>query len=300
MTDPLSELLSVAGVQGSLISRARLGCPFGVASTGAPNAIFHAPVIGAAWVRSGGTVERVEVGDVAVLPRGSAHDVMDAPSRVCRPLRSHRVETSDDRLPTVVDDAPEPALDLLCGTFSLGEPARRWLLDPLPDVFVVRAEGASAFVRATLGLLEGELATHGLGSTVLSNRLVEVLVIHFLREWARSADGPGAGWFAGMADPQLAQVMSAVHSDPAGDWSLDTMSRRMSRTRFAARFRDRLGTAPGTWLTEWRIAVARRALRDGADVARAAERAGYASEASFSRAFKRVVGVPPGSWRTGA
>jgi AraC-like DNA-binding protein len=94
-------------------------------------------------------------------------------------------------------------------------------------------------------------------------------------------------------------VLAAVHAEPSQDWSLDRMARRagLSRTRFASRFRDRLGVAAGTWVTEWRIAVARRALRDGADVASAAERAGYASEASFSRAFKRVVGQPPGAWR---
>jgi AraC-like DNA-binding protein len=50
------------------------------------------------------------------------------------------------------------------------------------------------------------------------------------------------------------------------------------------------------YLTRWRMRVALNALRDeGATVAELADRLGYRSEAAFARAFKRVVGVAPGS-----
>jgi AraC-like DNA-binding protein len=52
------------------------------------------------------------------------------------------------------------------------------------------------------------------------------------------------------------------------------------------------------YLTRWRLALAARTLRSGADsVARVAESSGYESEAAFNRAFKREFGVPPAAWR---
>lgn len=301
MTDPLSELLAVAGVRGSLISRAQLSPPWGIASTSLPRAVFHTPTRGQAWLSLPGEAPLLlGPGDVAVLPRGHAHEIRDAPGRRCRPLAAHEVISGPEQLPTVTNGGDPIALDLLCGSFELGAPAATWLLDPLPELFVVRgAPQASQLVEATLGLLEAELATGGLGARLVSDRLVEVLVVHLLRAWARAESPDARGWLAGLSDPHLGRLIAAIHAEPTGDWSLAAMAKRsgLSRTRFVARFRDRIGVAPGTWVTQWRIAVARRALREGADVARAAEQAGYASEASFSRAFKRIVGQPPGTWR---
>jgi AraC-like DNA-binding protein len=52
------------------------------------------------------------------------------------------------------------------------------------------------------------------------------------------------------------------------------------------------------YLARWRLALAAQSLRAGRDsVGRVAERAGYDSEAAFSRAFKREFGMPPAGWR---
>ena len=52
------------------------------------------------------------------------------------------------------------------------------------------------------------------------------------------------------------------------------------------------------YLANWRMQLAANHLLTGTDsVAEVAERVGYESEAAFSRAFKKAVGVPPGQWR---
>jgi AraC-like DNA-binding protein len=52
------------------------------------------------------------------------------------------------------------------------------------------------------------------------------------------------------------------------------------------------------YLMRWRMQIAARLLADGAaKVSAVALRAGYDSEAAFSRAFKKVAGVPPAAWR---
>jgi AraC-like DNA-binding protein len=71
----------------------------------------------------------------------------------------------------------------------------------------------------------------------------------------------------------------------------------MSRSAFAARFSELVGVPAMQYVTDWRMQLARNRLRDGASVAEVAGELGYRSEAAFSRAFKRVMGMPPGAAR---
>ena len=60
------------------------------------------------------------------------------------------------------------------------------------------------------------------------------------------------------------------------------------------------GDLPASFAQErmWRMQVAQVALADGdATVGELADRLGYRSEAAFARAFKRVIGLPPGAAR---
>ena len=299
MNDPLSDLLRVVGLSGSLISRARLGGAFGVRAGEQRRAVFHVPVEGQAWIAlDEGPAHLLEVGDVGVVTRGGAHRITDRAGRACQPIGSLQVERTPGCLPVVVD-GNSVALGLLCGTFAIGAPADRWLLEPMPDLFVVRgAAGTASYLRATLQLLDDEVAQDGLGGALVRDRLVEVLVMQILRRWAATLPEGARGWFAGLSDPELGPLMAAVHADPALDWSLDRMARvaGLSRTSLARRFRERLDLAPHGWVADWRLAVARRCLHNGSDVASAATQAGFSNEASFSRAFKRAMGQSPAAF----
>ncbi|MBL8951339.1 MAG: helix-turn-helix domain-containing protein, partial [Myxococcaceae bacterium] len=58
---------------------------------------------------------------------------------------------------------------------------------------------------------------------------------------------------------------------------------------------------PMKYLVRQRVRSAAATLRDGRHtVAQLAERYGYESEAAFSRAFKRVLGVAPGALKRAA
>ena len=72
----------------------------------------------------------------------------------------------------------------------------------------------------------------------------------------------------------------------------------MSRSAFSARFTDLVGEPPMQYVARWRMLVAHMWLTDGgATLGELALRLGYQSEAAFSRAFKRYMGVSPGSVR---
>ena len=72
----------------------------------------------------------------------------------------------------------------------------------------------------------------------------------------------------------------------------------LSRSVLAERFTQFVGQPAMQYLTDWRMQLAANHLRSGTDsIATVADRVGYESEAAFSRAFKKVVGMPPSQWR---
>jgi AraC-like DNA-binding protein len=72
----------------------------------------------------------------------------------------------------------------------------------------------------------------------------------------------------------------------------------LSRSALAERFADLVGIPPMQYLAKWRIQIASGLLNGGdTNIATVAAEIGYASEAAFSRAFKKMVGVSPSDWR---
>jgi AraC-like DNA-binding protein len=108
------------------------------------------------------------------------------------------------------------------------------------------------------------------------------------------------GWLAGLRDPHVGKALAALHARPEHPWTLDALGRHagMSRSALAERFTALVGEPPIQYLGRWRMQVAAGLLASTHDgVAAIGARVGYASEAAFSRAFKKLVGVPPASWR---
>jgi AraC-like DNA-binding protein len=106
------------------------------------------------------------------------------------------------------------------------------------------------------------------------------------------------GWVGALRDPQIGRAISLIHRDPARAWTVASLADEvaMSRSAFAARFTELVGEPAMQYGTRWRMHVAVDALKqEGANMAELADRLGYRSEAAFARAFKRVVGRPPGA-----
>lgn len=93
-----------------------------------------------------------------------------------------------------------------------------------------------------------------------------------------------------------------LHGRPRDPWTVERLARLvgLSRSVFAERFTDMVGQPPMQYLALWSMHLASRLLTDGGQVAAVAGAVGYESEAAFSRAFKKLVGQPPATWRRGA
>jgi AraC-like DNA-binding protein len=108
------------------------------------------------------------------------------------------------------------------------------------------------------------------------------------------------GWLAGLRDPSVAKALSLLHGQPSHDWTIEELAREvgMSRSVLAERFADLVGLPPMHYLAKWRMQIASELLTGGnANLASIARTIGYESEASFSRAFKKLIGVSPSVWR---
>ncbi len=108
------------------------------------------------------------------------------------------------------------------------------------------------------------------------------------------------GWLAALGDPHVGRAIMLLHAKPAADWTLEELGKQvgLSRSALHERFVGLVGQAPIQYLTNWRIQRSANLLRDStATVATIAQDVGYDSEAAFSRAFKRLVGQPPATWR---
>jgi len=135
------------------------------------------------------------------------------------------------------------------------------------------------------------------GKQAVLDRLCEVLMIRLLRHCIEHGLTQG-GTLAGLADRRLAKPLTAIHENPAGDWSLSAMAALadMSRARFAVRFREVTGQTPADYLASWRLMAAQRLLIQGLQLKHIAYDVGYGSASALTRAFVRKLGSSPTAW----
>lgn len=191
---------------------------------------------------------------------------------------------------------------LACGFFQFRPGLADLLVDTLPDLLVLRADDPRyASARGVFDLILGETLRDGGASTVVLERLTDMLVFFMLRHLAIH-DRQAYGLFVLARDPAMAGLLQAILARPAQPWSTDDMARHvhMSKATFHRRFTLHGGTTPAQLLQLLRMRVARRLLAQGVAIAEAAEQVGYRSQAAFSRVFQRTEGVAPSAWRKGS
>jgi AraC-like DNA-binding protein len=190
---------------------------------------------------------------------------------------------------------------LVCGgSFEFDDPNAPLLLDVLPPLVHVRAGDPRGKLLGHLcQLLVAELLSKAVGGSLILDRLSQVLFVHMLRAHAENAARP-AGWLGALGDERIGAALRAMHADVTHRWTLEELAgiAGMSRSAFAASFRSLVGNPPLEYLIQWRMSLARDALRhDTRSISELAFTTGYESESAFSTAFRRVVGCSPKEFR---
>jgi AraC-like DNA-binding protein len=189
----------------------------------------------------------------------------------------------------------------LCGgRFWFDEANAAMLIDVLPRLVHVRAgHRRNGQLAQVAQLLSAEAKNRTVGSVLVLDHLVQILFVHVLRAHADQTDHP-VGWLGALCDDGVGAALRALHADVSHRWSLQELAgiARMSRSAFAAAFKEQLGTPPGEYLIQWRMSLARDALRRSTcSISQLAVATGYESESAFSTAFRRVVGSSPKQYR---
>ncbi|WP_250035225.1 AraC family transcriptional regulator [Paractinoplanes maris] len=295
--DPLDDVLALVGVTSSLSAGLVAGGAWSVAFQPPPAVKFNAVRRGSCYLRAEGKVYELHQGDCFLLTRPVAFTLaggLDVPSEPAGPLFA-RAEDGIARA------GRGDEVFLIGGRFGFGERAQELLLDALPPVVhVPGASTAAAAVRWALDQIDAELRDHPPASTLLTEHLALVMLIHLLRLHL-SAVPPAAGWLAGLADPVVGPALRALHGKPAYAWTVADLAAvaAVSRSTLAARFKQVVGQGPLDYLTHWRIELASARLRHGDHtLAAIAHEVGYGSESALSTAFKRVTGTSPRAYRS--
>jgi AraC-like DNA-binding protein len=247
-------------------------------------------------------------GDVLVVSHGDAYRL--ANPRDTLPTLSPQENLEAFRrlarreLPAVLVEGGggDPPVRLICGFLGCDVRPFNPALAALPQALVVRPSGDGSAERlrrlAQLVVLEAE--EPGAGSACVLLRLGELLFVEVIRRYLAGLTDGESGWLAGLRDPFVGRALQLIHQRPEQAWTLASLASgaSLSRSALAERFAGFVGCPPMQYLARCRMQRAARLLADGgAKVAAVAHAVGYDSEAAFSRAFKKTLGVSPAHWR---
>lgn len=268
-----------------------------------PVAQFHVVVRGRCWLHWAEGETQLSGGDVVVFPFGHGHALVDEPGTA--PIPGPAVLEGMQKGDHPFAEGGH-GTTLLCGHFEFDRDLRHPLIEELPSLIHVRSmeREQPGWLETVAPILVRESGMPGPGADSIVDRLAEVLLIQVLRAHLLEF-APSQGFLAALADRRISRVLSIIHREAGHreggtDLTLNALSRRagMSRSSLAARFKALLGVAPMNYLAGWRMLIARDLLTSSSHtVAEAADAVGYASEAAFSRAFKRMFDENPGAVR---
>ncbi|UJW76365.1 AraC family transcriptional regulator [Rhizobium sp. SL42] len=178
--------------------------------------------------------------------------------------------------------------------FGLASNHAGMLLRMLPAIVLIRDEPGQAALRWSVERMMAELRNPQPGGFLILQHLSHMILVQALR--LHLIEGAGVGWLFALADEQMGRVIGAIHDSPGQRWTLQSLAAEagMSRSTFAEKFRNTVGTPPMDYLGRWRMMLACDRLENSGDpISVIAPALGYESEAAFSTAFKRIVGCPP-------
>ncbi|HWA73808.1 MAG TPA: AraC family transcriptional regulator [Polyangiaceae bacterium] len=313
--DPLSEALRSVRLSGAIFLDAELSAPWGFASPPAsvgarliaPSAehliLFHLLVEGAATARIAGQGSvALQPGDIAVLPRGDAHELWNG--------RVTELTDASTLLPKILEGSVVSergggggrVTKFICGYIACERQAQRLFLAGLPPLFKVniRRDASGEWIESTIRHLASEREQARAGRSALLAKLAEALFIETLRRYMADLPRQRTGWLAAARDSAVGRALGAIHREPARAWTVASLAQHagVSRTVFAGRFTRLLGEAPLTYVARCRMQLGARLLETTDDtVLQVALNAGYESEAAFNRAFKREFDLPPARYR---
>jgi AraC-like DNA-binding protein/mannose-6-phosphate isomerase-like protein (cupin superfamily) len=303
-SDQISQLLRAIRIRSTVYCRSLMGAPWGFGVEAHGNPAFHVVTSGRCCLEVDGEPDQVALaaGDLVLLPTGRRHWMRDEPGSEARELEEILATTELDKHRRLRYGGPGPRTGLLCGGFALDGGTEHPILRALQPSVLIRGAGGHPvpWVSGTLALLSAETTSTAPGAEEVVTRLADALLTQALRaalEQLQTSDGAP---LLALRDRQIGAAIELIHSRPERVWTVGELAAEvaLSRSTFSSRFRQLVGESPLRYLTRARLAHAAALLRStDASLAEVAARAGYGTEFSFGKAFKRMFGIAPGAYR---
>ncbi len=299
--DPLSDFLPAMRVQAAAYTRVEATAPWGVDFDAYHHTKFGIILQGECLISVEGATESIALsaGSCYLLPRGNPFTLRDSHDT---PLVNFEqlLHLLEGRL--LRFGGSGQLMQMIGGRFIFAEGRMPPLLNILPTLVHFKVSDTELpAMQATMQLLAAEAQAPGLGSQRMIDRIAEIFFLQTLRAYINADGVKNVTWLGAVADQQIAKALRLLHEHPDQAWNVESLAKRvgMSRSVFAQRFKGVIGEAPMEYLTRCRIHKATRLLQESnMSIGQIANVIGYESNASFNKAFKRRLGVSPGSYRS--
>ncbi|SFG09585.1 AraC family transcriptional regulator [Neptunomonas qingdaonensis] len=308
--DALADVLKAIRLSADTYFCTDFSAPWGMEVEESQQGMFHIVVENSCWLKhlkAEGPPLHLATGDIVAFPTGGAHWISDTPQSPRQPgsdVVKNILNGSNPFQPESEENSTSEkssATTLLCGSFSYDSSMDHPFVKDLPCFIHIKAAETPelAWLRSLVTVLANESRQPSPGSTVMVDRLTEVLFIQLMRTYMTSTSN-NVGYIAALADLQIGAALNLIHSEAKAYLSVERLGAAvsLSRTAFTEKFSRMVGMPPKTYLINWRMQKAKTQL-EHSDKAMIdiAESAGYSSEAAFSKAFKHYYNQPPGQAR---
>ena len=313
--DVLSDVLRAVKLEGALFFNGEFSAPWclrtsestAVAPFLSPGAghmiIYHFLTEGRAYAcLPDGRREELTAGDIVIFPHGDSHLLGNGPPQ--KPVDSLQtfVKKLSQGLKLIRFGGGGEVTKFVCGFLACEPRLSQVFLAGLPPLLKVRVvrEPSGQWLEHSIRFSVSEANGSHAGGGLVRAKLAELLFVETLRCYINALPSGQTGWLAGARDPVIGQALALLHKEPAQQWTVSNLARRvgLSRTRLAERFSHFLGESPMAYLTQWRLKLGAEILQSTEkSVAEVALAVGYGSEAAFNRAFKREFNCPPAQFR---
>lgn len=291
--DVLSDLLKLLHLKASVYFHASFCGAWSLSSPISSKATFHIIERGTCWLHIPNEPDPITLrsGDLVFFPRDAKHVISDTS------------EPPKDLEPGIISN-PEntgPTTKVICGYFEFESNLVNPILNALPDVIHIESEDPNnaIWLDSLMRFIYRETENESLGSTAVIDKLCDVLFVQIIRSWINKKETV-RGFLAALADPQLYRALVQFHTTPNAVWTVELLAEKagMSRSAFAKRFNEIMEITPMYYVAHWRMQRAYELLiTTNISIAQIAEDFTYQSEASFRKAFKQHMDIPPGAVR---
>jgi AraC-like DNA-binding protein len=302
--DPLGEALHFLRMSGTMYCRSEFTAPWALEIPTFPDSLmFHVVTAGECLLEvEGAQACLLRPGDLALVPHGAGHCLASEADVKAVGLFEADRETISHRYEVLRHGEGGAATTMICALVRFDHPAAHQLIRLLPRLIHIDTWKSPEmdWIQSTLRFIAAEAQHMNAGGETVITRLADILVIQAIRAWIARDSTAQTGWLGALRDQQIGRAIALIHRDPMHAWTVASLAHTvgMSRSAFSARFTQLVGEPVMGYAVRWRMHAALIRLKE-TDVAltELANQLGYDSVAAFSRAFKRVIGISPGTAR---